>query len=396
MLECKAGGMNLLVKEEAPPCPGRQPFTRDAADDPRRFHRSLAAYAPTRLAALPSASASLGLGGVYVKDESSRFGLKAFKGLGGSYAMFRVLCERFGLDAREVDFRDFQRPELQRRCRDITFATATDGNHGKGVSWAAGLFGCRARVFMPAGSVEARRRAIEEAGNATAEVTAGNYDQTVEHAARLARDNGWILLQDTSWEGYEAYPRWIAEGYLTLAAEAADQLGGVRPTHVLLQAGVGSMAGAVAGYLLDRYRDRPPHIIIVEPDVAACVYASAQAGDGEMRSIGGNPRTIMAGLNCGTPCGIVWPVLRDGAFAYAACPDSTTIRGMRAYAHPHAGDEPIVSGESGAVTYGALIEMASDARLRDLLGLDADSNVLLVNTEGDTDPDSYREIVHGS
>ena len=395
MREIAADDLRILMKDEAAFLPDDNLFGQEAAADALRFHRSLLGYAETRLVPLSETARALGLGAIYVKDESTRFGLNAFKALGGSYAMFRILCERLGLDYRTVDFRDFQSPELQERCSRITFATATDGNHGKGVSWAASLFGCQARVFMPAGSVEARRRAIETAGNATAEITAFNYDGAVAHAAALAHEREWILLQDTAWEGYETYPRWIVEGYLTLASEAVAQLGDQRPTHVFLQAGVGAMSGGVAAYLLERYRGAPPFVAIVEPGTVACVYGSAQAGDGRMHSIGGNPYTIMAGLNCGTPCAVTWPVLRDGASAYLACADVIAEQGMRAYAHPMGADKPIISGESGAVTYGAVRSAAGNTRLREALGLDGDSVVLLVNTEGDTDPDGYRRIVYG-
>lgn len=309
--------------------------------------------------------------------------------------MFRILCDRLGLDPSASDFRVFQRPEIRKELAGTVFVTATDGNHGKGVSWAAKLFGCEAKVFMPAGSVEARRRAIELAGSATAEITAFNYDGTVEYADSLAKKNGWILLQDTSWEGYEQIPRWIVEGYLTLAAEASRQLSGRVPTHVFLQAGVGAMAGGVAGYILDRYRAQAPVVTVVEPTQAACVFRSARTGDGRALSIPGNPETIMAGLNCGTPCGVTWPVLRDGAEFYCACEDGVTEAGMRAYAHPLPGDRAVVSGESGAVTYGLLLEILKDPSLREIFRIDGNSVILLVSTEGDTDPEGYRRVVEG-
>ena len=165
------------------------------------------------------------------------------------------------------------------------FVTVTDGNHEKGVSWAAGIFGCQASIFMPAGTVESRRQAIEEAGSGTAVITDLNYDGTVAYAARMAEEKGWILIQDTAWEGYEKYPQGIAEGYLTMAQEIKEQAGVLKPTHVFLQAGVGSMAGAVLDGLSDIYSDHPPVFSIVEPRVAACIYASIQAGDGRPHSI---------------------------------------------------------------------------------------------------------------
>ena len=372
------------------------PFDKTVAADVIRFHKSLPGYAPAPLAALQEQSAAFGIKGIYCKDESHRFGLNAFKGLGGSYAMFRILCEKLGLDYKTVDYRYFQKDEVRKQCAKIHFVTATDGNHGKGVSWAAKLFGCSATVFMPKGSVEARRVAIEEAGNATAEITEYNYDQAVEHSWNLARKNDWILIQDTAWDGYEQYPEWIIEGYLTLAAEAEEQLGNIIPTHVFLQAGVGAMAGGVLEFLLSCYRDKPPVMTIVEPTEAACIYHSAKSRDGRCHSIDGNPVTIMAGLNCGTPCRVTWPAIRDKATFFCACDDIITEEGMHAYANPVGSDKAIVAGESGAVTYGLVNRILQDETLRNLFRINADSVVLLISTEGDTDPEGYQKIVYGS
>ena len=364
------------------------PFTRAAGERALRFHKSLPSYRETPLVSLDAAARRYGVGGIFVKDESQRFGLKAFKGLGGSWAVFRILCERLSLDPDKAAFDD-----VRKKSGSVVFATATDGNHGRGVSWAAGLFGCSARVYMPAGSSEARRRAIELAGNATAEITPFPYDETVACAADLARKNGYVLLQDTSWEGYEAYPRRIIEGYLTMASEAVRQLGEHRPTHVFLQAGVGAMAGGAAAYLKDVYGDDCPRVAVVEPEAAACLYLSKKAGDGRPHSLGGAPETIMAGLNCGTPCSITWPILCGGASFFCACRDSVAERGMRAYASPAGGDAPVVSGESGAVTYGALLTILENDSLRELFGITEKSSFLLFSTEGDTDPESYTRIV---
>ena len=370
-------------------------FSEDQAWEALRFHRSLPFYRETPLRSLHCAAEKYGVDSVLVKDESLRFGLKAFKGLGGSYCMFRILCEKLGLDETRADFSTFLREDVREACSRIEFATATDGNHGKGVSWAAGLFGCRAHVYMPRGSVEARRRAIEEAGTADAEITDLNYDETVQYAASLAEQHGWVLIQDTSWPGYENYPRWIVEGYLTMAAEAAAQMKGKTPTHLFLQAGVGAMAGGVEAYFMNLTPDRKPVTVIVEPTEAACIYRSAMENDGTMHSIGGNPVTIMAGLNCGTPCGVVWPVLRDCTSLYCACEDSVTELGMRAYAQPLGTDEKIISGESGAVTYGLLRTVLESEQMRTLFQMDRNSVILLINTEGDTDPEGYIRVVGG-
>lgn len=381
-----------VIEQEPSPADAGLLFTGEEEKDALRFHRSLPVYCETPLVSLRSAAELYGVGGICVKDESFRFGLKAFKGLGGSYCMFRILCEKLGLDEASADYAAFLREDIRKACSEIEFVTATDGNHGKGVSWAAKLFGCRAHVFMPKGTVEARRRAVEEAGSAEAVITELNYDRTVEYAASLAEQNGWILIQDTAWDGYEEIPKRIIEGYLTLAAEAEEQMNGTLPTHIFLQAGVGAMAGGIASYFLDRCGDRKPYIAIVEPEEADCLYQSALAGDGEAHSIPGNPVTIMAGLNCGTPCKTVWPLLRDGASFFCACRDAVTELGMRAYAKPAGTDQAVVSGESGAVTYGLLLTILQTEELRKLFRIDSDSVFLLINTEGDTDPENYRRI----
>ena len=368
-------------------------FDETIAADTLRFHKSLPGYAPSPLISLSKHAAACGIKGIYCKDESHRFGLKAFKGLGGSYAMFRILCEKLGLDYRNADYHDFQKEEVRKLCSGFHFVTTTDGNHGKGVSWAAKLFGCSATVFMPEGSVEARRVAIEDAGNATAEITELNYDRAVEHSWNLAQQNGWILIQDTAWDGYEQYPEWIIDGYLTLAAEAAEQLGKTVPTHVFLQAGVGAMAGGILEFFLSCYREKPPIMTIVEPTEAACIYHSVKAGDGFCHSIEGNPVTIMAGLNCGTPCRVTWPAIRDKAAFFCACDDIITEEGVRAYAKPSGNDKAIIAGESGAVTFGLVNRILKDEPLRSLFHITDASVILLINTEGDTDPEGYRNIV---
>ena len=368
-------------------------FSQEQASHVIRFHRSLPVYKETPLVSLKDTAAQYGVRSIMVKDESFRFGLKAFKGLGGSYCMFRILCEKLGLDASKTDYSTFLREDIRQACSTIEFVTATDGNHGKGVSWAAKLFGCKAHVFMPKGTVEARRKAIEEAGSAIAEITEWNYDRTVRYAASLAAQNNWILIQDTAWEGYEKYPRWIIQGYLTLAAEALMQMDGTAPTHIFLQAGVGSMAGGIEAFFVDHCGDHIPLVTIVEPEQAACIYRSVLFNDGKMHSVEGDPVTIMAGLNCGTPCSTVWPILRDCSAAFCACKDAVTEKGMRAYASPVGHDQAVVSGESGAVTFGLLLSILNSGEYRKLFQIDQDSVILLISTEGDTDPEDYKRVV---
>lgn len=282
----------------------------------------------------------------------------------------------------------------------MVFVTATDGNHGKGVAWAAGQLGCKAHVYMPIGSSELRAEAIRAAGRADVRIMETGYDDTVRYAAEMAEKNGWFLVQDTSWNGYEEIPKYIIQGYTTMAEEAVLQMreaGFAEPTHVFLQAGVGAMAGGVVGYLTNRYAEKRPRFGVVEPESIACVYRSAQIDDGEAHPAEHVAPTIMAGLNCGEPCTVTWPILRDFADWYFTCPDYVSAYGMRLLAAPACGDIQVISGESGAVTTGLLNVIAGRDEyhgLRTLLGLDENSVVLLFSTEGDTDPEHYRQIVY--
>jgi diaminopropionate ammonia-lyase len=358
----------------------------------RAVHAALPEYRPTPLVRLDALAQRLGVGGVYVKDESQRFGLKAFKGLGGLYALFRVVCDELGLDPQETAFADLQLPGLKEKVERLVFVTATDGNHGRGVAWAAAKLGCQAYVYMPRGSSERRAAAIRAAGRAEVTITEWCYDDTVRYAAKMAETYDWLLVQDTSWPGYETIPGYIIQGYTTMADEAACQLAaaGVTPTHVFLQAGVGAMSGGVLGYLRSRYTQSAPIVSIVEPAEVACIFQAALEHDGAPHAATGNGKTIMAGLNCGEPCTITWPILRDQADHYFACPDFVSAHGMRVLA-----ENGVVSGESGAVTAGllALLDRPELADMKRALGLDENSVVLLFSTEGDTDEIAYRSIV---
>lgn len=375
-------------------------LSREATASVRHFHESLPEYEKTPLVELKSLAKQGGIASICVKDESKRFGLNAFKGLGGTYALCRVVCEELRLAPEKVTLEELRLSENLERIRKMIFVTTTDGNHGKGVSWAAGLLGCKSYVYMPRGSVEARAQAIRDAGTAEVTITELAYGDAVRYAAKMAEDNGWYLVQDTAWEGYEEVSAWIVQGYTTMLYEALDQMkksGCERPTHVFLQAGVGAMAGGVLGALQYAYGEDLPVVSIVEPDEVACIFESAQHDDGVEHKATGSEVTIMAGLNCGEPCRITWPILRDFAKHYFACPDWVAARGMRVLAAPMAGDAPVVSGESGAVTAGLLsllLEREDLRPFRDKLKLDENSVVLLINTEGDTDPQGYRDVVY--
>ena len=364
----------------------------------RRFHATMAEYAPTPLVGLDNLAAKLGVARVFVKDESHRFGLNAFKALGGSFGMARLLADKLELDMENITDKVLASEEVKKKISQSVFISATDGNHGRGVAWCAARMGCKSVIYLPKGSAPFRVAAIEKEGALT-HVTDLNYDDTVRRATQAARENNWTLMQDTSMPGYEQIPGWIMQGYTTMVAEALEQLqqtGIEKPTHVLIQAGVGSMAAAVLGFLVEKFHAAHPTTIIIEPENAACFYKSIQAGDGQPHNVGGDLKTRMAGLACGEPNPPAWEILRDYADFFVACPDFTTAEGMRRLASPFGNDSKIVSGESGAVGIGLidlLMRKPALAEQRKTMGLDRNSVVLTFSTEGDTDPEGYRQIV---
>ncbi len=369
----------------------------DEVDKARSFHRTFPQYSVTPLARLDAMAARLGLGSLCVKDESFRFGLNAFKVLGGSFAMARYIAGQLGRDVSQLSCSYLTSPQFRRDFGQAVFFTATDGNHGRGVAWAARQLGQKAVVHMPKGSARSRFDNIAKEG-AQVTIEAVNYDDCVRMAAaEAALTEHGVVIQDTAWEGYEEIPSWIMQGYGTMAGEAAEQMRETgRPTHVFVQAGVGSLAGAVAGYFANLYPSSPPKIIVMESRAADCLYRGAAAGDGAPRKVDGDLSTIMAGLACGEPNIIAWDILRSLASAFLSCPDWVSARGMRMLAAPLSGDPAVTSGESGAIGMGvvsALMEDDSYRQLREALGLGRDSRVLLFSTEGATDPDKYRKIV---
>ena len=325
----------------------------DNVNQARKFHRSFPQYSVTPLAKLDGMAGQLGLGGLFVKDESYRF------------------------------------------------FTATDGNHGRGVAWAANKLGQKAVVHMPKGSTQTRFDNIAKEG-ASVTIEELNYDDCVRLAAKEAAETPHgVIIQDTAWDGYEEIPSWIMQGYGSMAGEAAEQLREVevnRPTHVFVQAGVGSLAGGVVGYFANLYPNNPPKFIVMEAGAADCLYKGAEAGDGEPRIVGGDLQTIMAGLACGEPNTIGWDILRNHVSAFISCPDWVSAKGMRMLAAPVKGDPSVTSGESGAVGMGVISSIMTDdayKELREALELDNSSQVLMFSTEGDTDPDKYKKIVWG-
>ena len=327
-------------------------------------------------------AAELGVGRLWVKDESSRLGLPSFKILGASWGVYRAVETRFGAFLPWAEIADLAaqlRPRLP-----LALAAATDGNHGRAVARMARLLGLEARIFVPEGTARARIEAITAEG-AGCEVVAGTYDDAVARSAQEESER-CLVISDTSWPGYTDVPGWVIEGYSTIFWEVDDALaegGRPAPDVVVVQVGVGALAAAAA-----RHYRRGPAMVAVEPTQAACVLASVQAG--ALVTIPGPHDSIMAGLNCGTPSVVAWPDVSAGYDLYLAIPDERARQGMRALAR-----EGIVAGETGAAGVGALFELledeARDARAH--LGLGPTANVLVVCTEGATDPAGYEAIV---
>ncbi len=371
------------------PLRGEVPGSPDPDGQPWPFHRRLPGYAETPLVDLPGLAAELGVSRLMVKDESSRFGLPAFKMLGASWASYQALkaamVERTGQGPES--FESVERfGELLAPLHPLDLATATDGNHGRAVARFAAWVGLGARIFVPVGTSPARIEAIESEG-ATCTVVDGTYDQAVARSAQEAGDD-CLVISDTSWPGYETVPRWVVQGYETIFEEIEHTLAGTRrpqPTVVLVPIGVGALAAAVAGH----YRapgGGGPTLVGVEPDTANCMMASVRAG--HLVEVPGPHRSVMAGLNCGMASPVAWPWVSAGFDWFVAGGDDLATTGMRRLA-----DHGVVSGESGAVTVGALAALAAGAGADAGLTIGHDDVVLVLSTEGATDPAFYEAIV---
>lgn len=362
------------------------------------FHQSFPEYSVTPLVKLENLAKELGIKEIYVKDESYRFGLNAFKVLGGSYAIAREIGKRLHLAEYELNYATLVSPEVRKKLGELTFVTATDGNHGRGVAWTARRLGQRAVVFMPKGTAAERLENIRKLG-ADASITDVNYDDAVRMAQQYAKVHGSVVVQDTSWEDYNEIPQYIMQGYTTMGKEILQQLkeyGDVKPTHVFLQAGVGAMAGAMAGFIADYYKEERPQIIIVEPNSADCLYRTALANNGKLQKVGGDLHSIMAGLCCGEPCSLGWQQLAAYADYFVSMPDKAAALGMRVLGNPLPGDTAIISGESGAAGVGLLAAVLREKQLQELaanLKLNLNSVALCISTEGATDIENYRRIM---
>ena len=327
-------------------------------------------YAPTPLRELSAIARGANVAAVRLKDEAGRFGLGSFKALGGAYAVTNLLAH--------------EKSRAGTPPEKITVTCATDGNHGRAVAWGAQRLACHCVIFVHATVSQGRVDAIASYGAEIRRVP-GTYDDAVREAARVAQAEGWHVISDTSWPGYTKIPRDVMQGYRLMADEAATQWDGAPPTHVFIQGGVGGVAAAVSVHMRTRYQP-PPELVVVEPDRAACLLASAELG--EPTAIPGDLDTLMAGLACGEPSLLAWQELERGAAAFMAVPDGAAIACMKLLA-----DQGIVSGESGVAGLAGFLLAAAEPGARETLGLNEDSRVLLFSTEGATDPSLYAQLV---
>jgi diaminopropionate ammonia-lyase len=343
-------------------------------------------YRATPLRELSAIAVRAGVACIRLKDEAGRFGLGSFKALGGAYAVASVVAAELARQGVSQDVRsaDLERGDHRSATEPLVVTCATDGNHGRAVAWGAQRFHCGCVIFVHASVSQGRVDAIARYGADVRRVP-GTYDDAVREAARQAEANGWFVVSDTSWHGYTEVPRSIMQGYRVMADEAADQWEGDPPTHVFVQGGVGGVAAAVSAQMRARFAPAPA-LIVVEPDRAACLLASAELG--EPTTVPGNLDTLMAGLACGEPSVVAWQELDHGAAAFMAIPDEAAVACMRLLA-----EHGIVGGESGVAGLAGCLLAVADPAAREALGLEASSRILAFNTEGASDPVRYERWV---
>jgi diaminopropionate ammonia-lyase len=359
------------------------PLPADARPGPEvlAFHQRLPGYAPTPLRDVPALAAATGVGRVLVKDESSRLGLPAFKILGASWATYRVLCDRMG---GEPDWRtlDELAAEVAAELGPLRLVAATDGNHGRAVARMAQLLGLRATILVPEGTADARIAGIASEG-AEVVVSPGTYDDAVAASAAMASERD-IVISDTSWPGYEDPPRWVIEGYATIFAEIGAELAGPLDAAVV-PLGVGALGASAAACLrAGREPGDAPVLIGVEPDTAACVAAAVEAG--HVVEVPGPHRSIMAGLNCGLASLLALPAVAAGFDAFVAIEDDRCRAAIRAHA-----DAGMDVGETGAAALAGLTAVVEEHAAA--LPLPDNATVLLLATEGVTDPANFELVV---
>lgn len=378
-----------------------QPGQGDAATrvlSPQDFARSRAeitqwdGYRPTPLISLTALSAEIDIAEVLYKDEGPRFGLGSFKALGGSYAALRVLQRQISQKlGHEVSLADIRQGKYKDEAAAITLVSATDGNHGRSLAWGCQRFGAPCRIYIHAEVSEGRAQAMRDLGAEVIRI-AGDYDESVILAKTEAAENDWFVVSDTSWEGYSEPPRDVMAGYGVMTQEICETLDQA-PTHVFLQGGVGGLAAGVAAGLRQYWGTSAPRVVIVEPELAACLFESGRTGRATNFAI--QKETLMAGLSCGEPSGMAWEILSEEVSDFVTIPENIVAPTVRLLARPLGNDPVIEAGESAIAGLAALIAARQDAALSASLGLDNQSRVLLIGSEGVTDPDIFARIMAG-
>ena len=347
-------------------------------------------HSSTPLVQLDALSKSIGLSKIYYKDEGQRFGLGSFKALGGAYAGVRVLARELSRQLEhKVTLEDIHSGRYAKQVSEITLCSATDGNHGKSLAWGAQRFGCKCKIYIHAEVSEGRAKALRQYGADVIRVE-GDYDDSVHIAREQAKGHGWFIVSDTSWAGYTEPPRDVMAGYGVMIDEIASQID-APPTHVFVQGGVGGLAAAVFARLSQIYGGEAPRMIVVEPELAACLFASAKAG--APRSVRIDEETWMGGLSCGEPSEMAWQVLRETASDFVTVPDSLVKPSLKILAEPLGDDAPIAAGESAIAGLAALLAIMKNSKRAAALGLSERSRVLLIGSEGITDPETHAAVM---
>ena len=347
-------------------------------------------YAPTPLHDLKELAASLNLESILYKDEGPRFGLGSFKALGGAYAAARVLQREVSRrSGQNVTLEDIKNGNYADVVSTLTLVTATDGNHGRSVAWGAQSFGAKCRIYIHAEVSEGRAKAMKNLGATIIRID-GDYDDSVDLAREDAAKNGWFVVSDTTWEGYVDPPLDVMAGYAVISREVVDTLK-MPPTHIFIQAGVGGLPAAISANLRQQYGTNSPRVIVVEPEQAACLFASAKQG--QATTIKVEQESIMAGLSCGKPSPLAWDILCEEVSHFLTIPDDLAAPTMRLLAKQ---TPPIVAGESAIAGLAGLIAATQQSGLRKDLSLDPNARILLIGTEGATDIEIYQQIMAGA
>ena len=347
-------------------------------------------YEPTPLYSLPAMAEHVGVGSIHFKFEGPRFGLGSFKALGGAYAALRLLQRQItATTGRTPSLADIGAGRCKDDCAAFTLTSATDGNHGRSLAWGCQRFGAPCRIYIHAEVSEGRANAMRAFGAEVIRID-GDYDASVAMARDESEANGWFVVSDTSWPGYTQPPLDVMAGYGVMAREVCAAMDKA-PTHVFLQGGVGGLAAAITAALTQHWGADAPRVVAVEPELAACLFASAKAGT--LTNVEIEEETLMAGLACGEPSALAWEILAAEGSDFVTIPESMVPPAMRLLAHPMGQDPAIEAGECSAAGLAALSAALARPELAARMGLDGSSRVLLIGTEGITDPEVYARVM---